>query len=312
MNPLVETLIIAGKRLGWILLTLWIVYTFSFFLMRAVPGGPFASDKKVPPGIQRQLEARYHMDEPLPMQYVRHLVNAAVFFDFGPSMRMEDYTVNEVVAQGLPVSASLGVIALVLALFFGMSAGVISAVQRNTIFDFGFMFLATIGIAVPNFVLASLAIILIVFWLQLVPAAGWGSVQQLILPAVCIAAPYAAYIARLTRAGMLEVLNLDYIRTAYAKGLAPRTVIVKHALRGAILPVVSYLGPATAGILTGSLVLEKIFNIPGMGSHFIDAAMQRDYTLALGMVVVYTLLLLVMNTLVDLSYAIIDPRVKME
>jgi ABC-type dipeptide/oligopeptide/nickel transport system permease component len=291
---------------------LWIVYTFSFFLMRAVPGGPFAADKKVSAAIQRRLEARYHMDEPLPMQYVRHLVNAVVFFDFGPSMRMEDFTVNEVIAQGFPVSASLGVIALVLALLFGMTAGVISAVQRNTIFDFGFMLLATIGIAVPNFVLASLAIILIVFWLQLVPAAGWGSVQQLFLPAVCIAAPYAAYIARLTRAGMLEVLNLDYIRTAYAKGLAPRTVIVKHALRGAILPVVSYLGPATAGILTGSLVLEKIFNIPGMGSHFIDAAMQRDFTLAQGMVIVYTLLLLVMNTLVDLSYAVIDPRVKME
>jgi ABC-type dipeptide/oligopeptide/nickel transport system permease component len=312
MNPLVETLVIVGKRLGWMLLTLWIVYTFSFFLMRAVPGGPFAADKKVSAAIQRRLEARYHMDEPLPMQYVRHLVNAVVFFDFGPSMRMEDFTVNEVIAQGFPVSASLGVIALVLALLFGMTAGVISAVQRNTIFDFGFMLLATIGIAVPNFVLASLAIILIVFWLQLVPAAGWGSVQQLFLPAVCIAAPYAAYIARLTRAGMLEVLNLDYIRTAYAKGLAPRTVIVKHALRGAILPVVSYLGPATAGILTGSLVLEKIFNIPGMGSHFIDAAMQRDFTLAQGMVIVYTLLLLVMNTLVDLSYAVIDPRVKME
>ncbi|MEX2027145.1 MAG: ABC transporter permease subunit [Pirellulaceae bacterium] len=312
MNPLVETLLIVGKRLGWMLLTLWIVYTFSFFLMRAVPGGPFASDKKVPPAIQRRLEARYHMDEPLPMQYVRELTNAALYLDLGMSMRMEDYTVNEVISEGFPVSATLGVIALVLALFFGMTAGVISAVQRNTIFDFGFMLLATVGIAVPNFVLASLAIILIVFWLQLVPAAGWGSVEQLFLPAVCIAAPYAAYIARLTRAGMLEVLNLDYIRTAYAKGLAPRTVIVKHALRGAILPVVSYLGPATAGILTGSLVLERIFNIPGMGSHFIDAAMQRDYTLALGMVVVYTALLLVMNTLVDLSYAIIDPRVKME
>ena len=193
-----------------------------------------------------------------------------------------------------------------------MTAGVISAVKRNSIVDFSFMLMATVGIAVPNFVLASLAIILLVFWLQLVPAAGWGSVQQLFLPALCIAAPYAAYIARLTRAGMLEVLNLDYIRTAYAKGLAPRTVVVKHALCGGILPVVSYLGPATAGILTGSLVLERIFNIPGMGSHFIDAAIQRDYTLALGMVVVYTLLLLVMNTLVDLSYAIIDPRVKVE
>lgn len=312
MNPLVETLLIVGKRLGWMLLTLWVVYTFSFFLMREVPGGPFSAEKKVQPSIQRQLEARFRMDKPRIVQYLLALRDAVVFFDFGPSMRMEDYTVNEVIAQGFPVSASLGVIALVLALFFGMTAGVISAVRRNTVFDFGFMLLATVGIAVPNFVLASLAIIVVVFWLQLVPAAGWGTIEQLFLPAVCIAAPYAAYIARLTRAGMLEVLNLDYIRTAYAKGLAPRTVIVKHALRGAILPVVSYLGPATAGVLTGSLVLERIFNIPGMGSHFIDAALQRDYTLALGLVVVYTLLLLVMNTLVDLSYAVIDPRVKME
>jgi oligopeptide transport system permease protein len=312
MNPLTGALLVALKRLGWIVLTLWAVYTFSFFLMRAVPGGPFSAEKKVQPSVQRQLEARFHMDEPIPLQYLRSLASAALWFDFGPSMRMMDYTVNEVIAQGFPVSASLGVIALVLALFFGMTAGVISAVRRNSVFDVGFMLLATVGIAVPNFVLASLAIILIVFWLQLVPAAGWGSIQQLILPAVCIAAPYAAYIARLTRAGMLEVLNLDYIRTAYAKGLAPRTVIVKHALRGAILPVVSYLGPATAGILTGSLVLERIFNIPGMGSHFIDAALQRDFTLGLGMVVVYTFLLLVMNTLVDLSYAVIDPRVKVE
>ena len=312
MKPLVGALLIAAKRLGSILLTLWVVYTFSFFLMRAVPGGPFSAEKKVQPSVQRQLEARFHMNEPIPFQYLRSLSSAALWLDFGPSMRLEDYTVNEVIVQGFPVSASLGVIALVLALFFGMTAGVISAVRRNSIFDVGFMLLATVGIAVPNFVLASLAIILVVFWLQLVPAAGWGTVEQLCLPAVCIAAPYAAYIARLTRAGMLEVLNLDYIRTAYAKGLAPRTVVVKHALRGAVLPVVSYLGPATAGILTGSLVLERIFNIPGMGSHFIEAAQQRDYTLALGLVVVYTLLVLTMNALVDLSYAVIDPRVKME
>jgi oligopeptide transport system permease protein len=310
MKPLAGALLIAAKRLGWMLLTLWVVYTFSFFLMRSVPGGPFSADKKIPASIQRNIEARFHMNESLPLQYFRAL-GGALLFDFGPSYRLEDYTVNEVIEQGFPISASLGLIALVLALLFGMTAGVLSAVRRNSIFDFTFMLLATVGIAVPNFVLASLAIIVVVFWLQLVPAAGWGSVQQLFLPAVCIAAPYAAYIARLTRAGMLEVLNLDYIARP-TPGLAPRTVIVKHALRGAVLPVVSYLGPATAGILTGSLVLERIFNIPGLGTHFIEAAQQRDYTLALGMVVVYTLLLLVMNTLVDLSYAVIDPRVKVE
>jgi oligopeptide transport system permease protein len=171
---------------------------------------------------------------------------------------------------------------------------------------------ATLGIAVPNFVLASISIIIFVFWLQWLPAAGWGTLRQLILPALCLGAPYAAYIARLTRGGMLEVLNLDYIRTAYAKGLASRTVIVRHALRGAILPVVTYLGPAVAGILTGSLVVERIFNISGMGSHFIEGALQRDYTLTMGMVLVYTALLLTMNALVDFSYALIDPRVKLE
>jgi oligopeptide transport system permease protein len=189
---------------------------------------------------------------------------------------------------------------------------VISAVKRNTIYDFAFMGLATLGIAVPNFVLASLAIICFCFMIPVLPAAGWGSPQQIVLPACCLAAPYAAYIARLTRAGMLEVLNLDYVRTAYAKGLAPRTVIVKHALRGAILPVVSYIGPAAAGILTGSLVIERIFNVPGFGSHFIDAALQRDYTVAMGAVLVYTALLYGLNMLVDLSYSVIDPRVKLE
>jgi oligopeptide transport system permease protein len=174
------------------------------------------------------------------------------------------------------------------------------------------MTMATLGIAVPNFVLASLAVIQFVFVLEIFPAAGWGTLKQLILPALCLGAPFAGYIARLTRAGMLEVLSLDYIRTAYAKGLSERKVIVHHALRGAITPVVSYLGPATAAILTGSLVIERIFALPGMGSHFVESAFQRDYTLAMGMVLVYSFLLFVMNTLVDLSYVMIDPRVKLK
>jgi oligopeptide transport system permease protein len=174
------------------------------------------------------------------------------------------------------------------------------------------MAIATVGIAVPNFVLASLAVIVFVFIFSLFPAAGWGTLRQLVLPALCLAAPFAGYIARLTRSGMMEVLNRDYIRTAYAKGLSERRVVLRHALRGAILPVVSYLGPATAGILTGSLVLERIFVIPGMGSHFIEAALSKDYTLAMGTVLVYTFLLFLMNTLVDISYAIIDPRVKLK
>lgn len=299
------------RRFGWFVFTVWAVYTLSFLLMKFSPGGPFMGERKLPEEIRRNLEEYYHLNEPLHVQYLTTLRNI-VLLDFGPSQRLKDFTVNEIIVQGLPVSFSLGIIALSLALIVGTTAGVISAVNRNSVYDFAFMGLATLGIAVPNFVLASLAIILFCFVIPILPAAGWGSAQNILLPAACLAAPYAAYIARLTRAGMLEVLNLDYVRTAYAKGLAPRTVIVKHALRGAILPVVSYIGPAAAGILTGSLVIERIFNVPGFGSHFIDAALQRDYTVAMGAVLVYTALLYGLNMLVDLSYSVIDPRVKLE
>ena len=299
------------KRLGWMVLTLWVVFTTSFFLMRAVPGGPFDSEKKLPAAIKRNIEKRYQMDRPLIEQYWSHLW-ATMRYDFGPSYKLEDYTVNDVIAQGFPVSASLGILAMTFALSLGLVSGVVSAVLRNSVYDVSFMVAATIGIAVPNFVLASLMIVLFVFFWPVFPAAGWGELRQIILPALCLGAPFAGYISRLTRTGMLEVLGLDYIRTAYAKGLTTREVVIRHALRGAILPVVSYLGPATAGILTGSLVLEQIFALPGMGSHFIEAATQRDYTLAMGMVMVYTFLLFVMNTLVDLSYSMIDPRVEVD
>ena len=300
------------KRLAWMLLTLWIVFTITFALSLSVPGGPYSSERKLPPEIEENFKARYNLDAPLHEQYFDQLLPIISRLDLGLSQRLLDYSVNEVIAQGFPVSGSLGIFALVFALTLGTSAGVVSAIRRNTAYDFSLMILATIGIAVPNFVLASLAIIFFVFGIQLLPAAGWGSLRQLILPALCLGAPFAAYIARLTRTGMMEVLSQDYIRTAYAKGLTERRVVVRHALRGAILPVVSYLGPATAGILTGSLVLERIFVLPGMGSHFVEAALQRDLTLAMGMVLVYTLLLFVMNTLVDISYAVIDPRVKLD
>ncbi|QDU96898.1 ABC transporter permease [Lignipirellula cremea] len=299
------------KRLLWLAVTLWIVFTITFFLMRSVPGGPFDAERRPPPDIERNLKRRFNFDKPIGVQYLMEL-GKVVRGDLGVSYKKADFTVNQVVAQGFPVSASLGIFALTFAVVLGTFAGVISAVRRYSVWDFGLMSAATLGIAVPNFVLASLAIILLVFDIQLFPAAGWGSLRQMVLPALCLGAPFAGYIARLTRTGMMEVLSRDYIRTAYAKGLSERKVVIRHALRGAILPVVSYLGPATAGILTGSLVVEKIFLLPGMGTHFVEAALQRDYTLAMGMVLVYTLLLFTMNTLVDLSYAVIDPRVKME
>jgi oligopeptide transport system permease protein len=299
------------KRAAWFVVTLWVVYTVSFILMRLVPGGPFDREKKIPEVIKRRIEAQFLLDRPIHEQYAADLWNK-LRLDFGPSYQLEDYLVVEVIAEGLPISVSLGILGMFFAIALGLTAGVVSAVRRHGWLDTLFMVAATLGIAVPNFVVASVCILLFVFWLEWFPAAGWGTLRQLVLPAICLGLPFAAYIARLTRTSMLEVLGQDYVRTAFAKGLGERRVVVRHALRGAILPVVSYLGPATAGILTGSLVLERIFSIPGIGSHFIEAANQKDYTLAMGMVLVYTVLLFVMNTLVDLSYAFIDPRVKLK
>lgn len=300
------------RRLLWMVLTLWIVYTFSFFLMLAVPGSPLSGERKLSPEVERNLRAAYGLNRPPWEQYGIGLGRLVTQFSFGPSFQLPDYTVNQVIAEGFPISASLGILALTFALCLGLTAGIVSAAWRRSLFDAPIMGLATAGIAIPNFVLASLAIILFVFMYKIFPAGGWGRLENLVLPALCLGAPFAAYIARLSRTGLLDVLGQDYIRTAYAKGLSPRTVIIRHALRGALLPVVSFLGPATAGVLTGSIVLERIFAIPGMGSHFIEAATQRDYGLALGMVMVYTVILYVMNTLVDLSYSLIDPRVKVE
>lgn len=300
------------RRTGWMLLTLWIVYTVSFVLMRSVPGNPFSSERTVPPAIERQLRARYNLDASPVQQYFDIGWGIVTRGDLGWCLRLEDYSVNQVLAEGFPVSASLAIFGLVFAIGLGIPAGVISAVRRGSFADLAMMTAAVLGIAVPNFVLASVVILLFVFILPLFPAAGWGTLQQLALPAFCLGAPVAAYIARLTRAGMLEVMTREHVRTAMAKGLSPRAVVMKHVLPGAMLPVVSYLGPATAGVLTGSLVLEKIFAIPGMGSHFINAALQRDYFLAMGMVLTYTVLLFVMNSIVDISYAVIDPRVKLQ
>ncbi|HOA51815.1 MAG: ABC transporter permease [Thermogutta sp.] len=298
-------------RLIWLAITLWVVFTVSFFLMRAVPGGPLDRERRLDPQIEKNLAARYHLDEPVWQQYLRELGHV-VQFDLGYSYRMADFTVNEVIAQGLPISAALGLAAMGLALTLGFAAGVASAAFRNSVLDRGLMVLATVGLAVPNFILAGVLIMLLVFVLPCFPAAGWGRPSHLVLPAVCLGLPYAASIARLTRTGLLEVLTQDYIRTARAKGLNQVTIIFKHALPGALAPVVSFLGPAVAGIITGSPVVEKIFAIPGLGMHFVEAALQRDYTLSMGLVLLFTLLLYGANVLVDLAYTILDPRVELQ
>ncbi len=301
---------IARRCLG-LVLTLWCVFTVSFLLMRAVPGGPYSGERKLPPEIEENIKHRYKLDLPLYQQYYNELTNISRG-DFGLSMRLLDFNVNQVIAQGLPISAALGIFALSYALVLGLSAGIVSALYRGSWADWLLMSLATVGIAVPSFVIAGLAILLFVFAIPFFPAAGWGTLRQLVLPAMCLGTLYAAEIARITRTGMLDALSQDFVRTARAKGLSHLAVALRHALPSAMLPVVSFLGPAVAGILTGSVVIERIFAIPGLGWHFVQAALQRDYTLAMGLVLLYTLLLYVMNFLVDLSYGILDPRVELK
>jgi oligopeptide transport system permease protein len=299
------------KRLVWMVITLWVVFTLSFFLMRAVPGGPFASERKLTPEIEANIKHRYHLDEPLFKQYADEL-SSACRFDLGYSYKLGDFTVNQVIAAGFPKSATLGVLALAFALALGFVAGVVSAVRRGSFLDFTLMSAATVGIALPNFVVAGLAIMLFAFIWPIFPPAGFGTLRQVVLPSLCLGAVYAAEIARLVRTGMLDVMGQDYIRTAYAKGLMTRAVIMRHALKGAMLPVVSYLGPAISGIVTGSIVIETIFAIPGLGYHFIQAALQRDYTLAMGLIVLDTALLVSLNLVVDIVYTVLDPRIKAE
>ena len=320
------------RRAVWFVLTVWVVVTVSFFLMRAVRGGPFSSERSLHPAIERNLRARYHLDWPLWKQYVQYVGpfnldqrglsviggdgtkvwSGVLAGDLGPSFKYRDFTVNDIIAQSLPISVALGTVALLWALVLGLSTGVMSALWRGGKLDLALRLAATGGIALPNFVIAGLLVLGLVFGARLFPVAGWGTLAHLALPGLALGAPFAAYISRLTRTGMLEVLSQDYIRTAHAKGLPPRTILLRHAIKGGVLPVVSYLGPATAGILTGSLVIEKIFAIPGTGSHFVNSALNRDYTLAMGVTILYTVLVYALNLLVDLAYTFLDPRIDLE
>jgi oligopeptide transport system permease protein len=299
------------RRVGWIVVTLWVVFTISFFLMHLIPGSPFDTDKQMEPEIKALMMKRYNLHLPLWQQYCLQIWSTAKG-DLGQSYRMSDYSVNEIIAQGFPVSMTLGLMALAWALALGLTAGVIAAVRRSTMIDTAVMSIATIGIAVPNFIVACVMLILFAFIWPIFPAAGWGNLRHCILPAFCLGLPYAAYIARLTRTGMLDVLGQDYIRTARAKGLSGSTVVLRHAMRGAMLPVVSFLGPAVAGILTGSLVIEQVFYVPGLGGQFVQAAITVDQTLAMGLILLYTLLLSVMNLVVDIAYTFLDPRVELD
>ncbi len=298
------------RRLMGLIPTLLMLITVAFFLMRVAPGGPFDSEKTLPPEIEANLNAKYHLDEPLLQQYFRYLGQIAVL-DFGPSFQYKDWTVNELIAQGFPVSLTVGLAAMVLAFVFGTLLGITAALRQNTGIDYSLMGFAMLGISIPNFVIAPILILLLAVYAGWLPAGGWDwSIASMILPVITLSLPVTAYIARLTRGSMIEVLHSNFIRTARAKGLPESVVIRRHALRPALLPVISYLGPATAGMISGSVVIERIFSIPGLGSYFVQGALNRDYTLVMGVVIFYGVLIILLNFLVDLIYAWLNPKVR--
>jgi oligopeptide transport system permease protein len=290
--------------------TLLVIGTLTFALMRLAPGGPFMSDKDIPAKAKQELRHRYGLDRPLLEQYAAFLSNLARF-DFGPSYKYPDRQVREITLQGFGVSAELGGWALLLSLLVGIPVGALAAVRQNQPADFVSMTLALAGVSVPNFVLGPVLVLTFALSLLWLPAGLWTGPASRILPVLALSVSYVAYIARLTRAGMLEVLRQDYIRTARAKGLAERDVVVKHALRLGILPVVSYLGPAAARIIMGSIVIEQIFAVPGLGRYLVVGAVNRDYTLVMGAVLFYASFLLVLNLVVDVAYSWLDPRVEL-
>ena len=299
------------KRLLVAIPTLLIIITLAFFLIRVAPGGPFDMERTLPPEIQANLNAMYHLDEPLYQQYFRYLGNI-IQGDFGPSFQYKDRSVTELIGYGFPVSMTLGGLAMIIAVLIGCTLGSIAAIRQNSAVDYSVMGIAMAGITIPNFVMAPILILLLAVYAGWLPAGGWGaSWEQMILPIVTLALPQIAYISRLMRGSMIEVLRANHVRTARAKGLSERKVIMRHCLKPALMPVISYLGPAMAALLTGSVVIEQIFGIPGIGRYFVQGALNRDYTLVMGVVVFYGALIVLFNLLVDLAYAWLDPKVRL-
>lgn len=298
------------RRLLGLIPTLLMLITVAFFLMRMAPGGPFDSEKFLPAEVEANLEAKYHMDESLVQQYFRYLSQIAVL-DFGSSIQYKDWTVKELIAQAMPVSLTIGLSAMLLAFLLGTLLGISAALRQNTRVDYLLMGVGMLGISIPNFVVAPILTLILAVYAGLLPAGGWDwSIASMVLPVVTLALPVTAYIARLTRGSMIEVMHSNFIRSARAKGLPESTVIRRHALRPALLPVISFLGPATAGMISGSVIIERIFTIPGLGSYFVQGALNRDYALVMGVVIFYGVLIIVLNFLIDLIYAWLNPKVR--
>jgi len=301
----------ATRRVLQAIPTLLLIVAAAFFLMRAAPGGPFDEERALPPEIEANLQAAYGLDQPVTVQFGRYL-GGLVRGDLGPSFRMKDFTVAELIGRGLPVTLSIGAAALLLGLSLGIPLGLVAGLRQNGWADHAVMSIALVGIAVPNFVVAPVLALVFGLYLGWLPVAGWeaGSLSHLVLPVITLALPLVAYLARLTRGSLLEVLQSPYIRTARAKGLEPGVILRRHALKPTLLPVVSFLGPAAAALLTGSLVVEQVFGLPGVGRYFVQGAINRDYTLVMGMVIFYASLILLLNLAVDLVYGWLDPRIR--
>jgi oligopeptide transport system permease protein len=302
----------ALRRLLGAIPTLFVIATLAFFMMRAAPGGPFDSQRKLTPEVERNIKAAYDLDKPLTQQYLIYL-GKVVHGDLGPSYKNKDFTVVQLIATGLPVSARLGLCAMALALMLGTFLGVNAALKQNRWEDYSVMTVAMLGITIPTFVTAPILTLLLGIYAGWLPVGGWngGALANMILPVTVLALPQTAVVARLMRGSMIEVLRTNYIRTARAKGLPTHRIVLGHALQAAALPLVSYLGPALAAVLTGSLVVEEIFGLPGIGRYFVQGALNRDYTLVLGVVICYAALIIVLNFLADIAYGILDPRVRL-
>lgn len=296
------------RRLGGAIIILWVIITVTFALMHAIPGGPFTTEKKLPPQVKASIEAKYHLDDPLWKQYGDYL-GSVVQGDLGPSFKYEGRSVNDIINDAFPVSAQLGLLALAVAVVGGITAGAISAMRPNGIVDYVITFVSTLGISVPTFIIGAVLVYVVGFELGWLPVALWRGPSYMVLPVLTLAAQPMAFIARLTRSGLLDVYQQEYIRTARAKGLSRWTILMRHALGNAILPVITYLGPLAAGLLTGSFIVETIFAIPGLGQYFVTSIYNRDYTVILGITIFYSALVVALNILVDMVYPLIDPRV---
>ncbi|MBS0876372.1 MULTISPECIES: oligopeptide ABC transporter permease OppB [unclassified Tatumella] len=299
------------RRIAEAIPTLLILITISFFMMRLAPGSPFTGERNLPPQVMANIEARYHLNDPIGKQYLDYLIQLA-HSNFGPSFKYQDFSVNYLIGQAFPVSASLGLAAFCFALIFGIATGIIAALRQNSFIDYAVMGLAMTGVVIPSFVVAPLLVLIFAISLKWLPGGGWngGQWQYVLLPMIALALAYISSIARIMRSSMIEVMHSDYIRTARAKGMPLSRIVFRHALRPAMLPVVSYMGPAFVGIITGSMVIESIFGLPGIGQLFVNGALNRDYSLVLSLTILVGVLTIVFNAIVDILYAVIDPKIR--